>query len=177
MGVKGAHPLFKKKGLVSKCLEDLSALGYQRILVDLFGSFYAELLKAAVKLTNEYHNRFQIFIDLLKSTFANQHPIFIVDGLPTLAKAATSAKRKTNLLKDIKKLEGLVTQMDKAVKDGKSRMSKSFYANKDRLRKRTTVIDAQFKTELVNAMNAAGFTVILASGEADVEISRIATGM
>jgi hypothetical protein len=171
MGVKYAHKFFRDAGLFDDLWSPEDLCGQDKpVLVDLFGSFYPQILSACKA------NNFIWLATWIASVLPINNTTLVVDGKPMNAKHATHIKRRDQTEKSVKKLEKLAFILEEAAAKGCGRASKSTWKTVDRLTRRTVVVNEEVKDSLVAALQGVGFNVVRAAGEADVYIGKHATG-
>ncbi|TPX30684.1 hypothetical protein SeMB42_g07882 [Synchytrium endobioticum] len=84
----------------------------------------------------------------------------VIDGMACEAKIGTHAIRNQGRATAVRQLEKEAAKIEKAVAQGKARMSKSFYKGVDRLKRRSIAIDFAVRKQLVTAL-ANVFSVIM----------------
>ena len=152
MGINGAYPLLREKGVIRKPVEFKSP-DDGKIYVDVFGSFYSKLMK----------ENWVAFGHWLKKILPDQEKyILVIDGLPSYEKSLAHNKRDEKKKRELEKTESILWSASKS-----GRLSKSKWKKIKSLLART------IKKYLVDILNELGFTCLMAQGEADVFIGSV----
>ncbi|TPX46505.1 hypothetical protein SeLEV6574_g03187 [Synchytrium endobioticum] len=146
------------------------------IYVDVLGCFYPEILRCCSGSNPDEPLNLYPLIHMIEGMFPTGPTWMVIDGMACEAKIGTHAIRNQGRATAVRQLEKEAAKIEKAVAQGKARMSKSFYKGVDRLKRRSIAIDFAVRKQLVTAL-ANVFSVIEAPGEADVEIARRVGGM
>ncbi|TPX44624.1 hypothetical protein SeLEV6574_g04393 [Synchytrium endobioticum] len=141
------------------------------IYVDVLGCFYPEILQCCSGSSPDEPLNLYPLIHKVEGMFPTGPTWMVIDGMACEAKIGTHAIRNQGRAAALRQLEKEAAKIEKAVAQGKARMSKSFYEGVDRLKLRSILIDFAVRKQLVTALGNV-FSVIEAPGEADVEIAR-----
>ena len=163
MGVTRTGDLLKKSVVEELAQPDFDKkFKDEKLVVDLFGSFFADVRRLC--MVKNYH----ALAALLRQRLIGEDITIVIDGKPTIQKAATHDKRKVKIDAAQKRYQTAL----KAAHDAKRRRPRHYKAiHKAR-------VDAfrftdEHKIGMKKAFETVGFKVVIAPGEADVYIGSL----
>lgn len=167
MGIKGFGKKFIDKHLlVHSTVHD--KIRHQTIIVDLCGTFYADIQSAL------HAKDLQRLVRTVNKYFEPSEAItFVIDGnTNTEEKSYAREKRNAKLRDRLQQLENIVSAATDHLDSGGKRISKSRWIKMEKLVKSTITVDMKTKQEIKASLLAAGYTAVIAPGEADVWIAK-----